>query len=147
MVDLSWLGLRWIQEVIVIVFIRVAIIRRVLWCNLLDLSGASSSSQGTSIIDTPSQDLVVMCKCSAMHPTHGHLNNTNVLRREIVIDTRSCNVDRFLAIISDSAESKLTRSALTEDENVELLGRTSVDLGNGFLRRRSFLRSRCLLWS
>lgn len=96
-IDSPRFGFRWVQAftIIIGIAVRITSVGNVLHLPLL----WSLTAQSTLIIDTPSQDLVVMGKSSTVHAADCELNDANRLGREQVIETRAFDIDWLLSAV------------------------------------------------
>ena len=110
-IDLSWFSLRWIQTGIIIIRIRIRVVVPVsaLW-QIDHLSFVRcGTTKSTLIIDTPSQDFVIVCESNTVHSTNSDADDPDILCGEERVETRASNINNLLAICTFScAESKFT---------------------------------------
>lgn len=66
------------------------------------------AAQSTLIIDTPSEDLVVVGQGSAVHTTNRNLNDTDLRGGQVLIEARTLDIDRLLVVDSFAAEAKFS---------------------------------------
>jgi hypothetical protein len=125
-VDLTGGALVGVDARVIIVVIRVLVVH----VTHAALPG-SVATKGTVVIDTPSEDLVVVGEDRDVHTTRGDLDDANLGGIEVVVETRALHVNGLLAVVLLATKAKLARGALAKDKDVESLGRGLIDGGTG----------------
>lgn len=86
------------------------------------------SAESALVVDAPSQDLVVASQGDGVHTTARDLNDTDLARGEVLVETRALHVDGLLAVDALATQAQFARGALAEDVDIEDLCRRVVDL-------------------
>lgn len=86
------------------------------------------SSESTLVVDTPSEDLVIVGQRDRVHATAGDLDDAGVGGGEVIVESGTLHIDGLLVVDALAAETELARRALAKDVDIEDLGGRVVDL-------------------
>jgi hypothetical protein len=122
-VDLAGFGLTRIQSGIFILRVGIGF---VIVLHILHWARLGSTAKSALIIDTPGQDLVIMCQGGAMHASNSDLNNSDILCGKEWVQSGTSDINNFSSTRMLCTKSKLTSAAFPEDKHVKSLSERVV---------------------
>jgi hypothetical protein len=152
-IDLQWSALIGVKTSVVVLIITVRVPSiisrsRSVGVNKTTFPGGVSAKR-TTVVNSPSEDLVVVGQSHTVHASNCDLNHTDFLWSQQLIVTRALDVHWLLVADLLASHAELSICAFAEHVNFELLGWSKVDDGEdwGWLGWLNCLWCLCWLWS